>query len=70
MGDTNKAYKCLTCANKEICKNEENMKSFTDELRKRVNVPENERFGVHIDCQDYRFYDKTKPQKNFEKITI
>ena len=70
MEDINKAYKCLTCENKEICKNEENMKSFTDELRKRVSVHENERFGVRIDCQDYRFYAKTMPQKKFEKITI
>ena len=69
MINTDKAYKCLTCENKEICKNAENMKKFTDELREKVRLLENQRFGLQIECQDYRFFDEKKTQHNFKNIT-
>lgn len=63
-------YKCVNCEHKKICKDEMNMKKFTDELVEKTKLLEYQHFGIYIECQNYDYYDKTKPKKNFKKITI
>lgn len=61
---------CNSCSHEEICKHKENMEKFTNELEEKVRLLEYQDFGVHIQCKNYRYFDKTQPVPNFEKITI